>query len=866
MSARRTVQLLARQARREARGGAGRLLFFAACLALGVAAVVAVAGLSDSIENTLRAEGRRLLAADVAVRQQRPFPPGVLEAAARIPGARSMLVRETVSMVSAAPAPGGGNAPSAVCELKIVGRGYPFYGSLALEPAGSLDALLTDATVVVGPELAARLHAGPGDSVSLGGQPFRIAGIVRAEGSRMTRAFALGPRVFMTDGGFVRAGLGGFGARVEQHVLVALPAGAGAAAIETAAGALRAAVRESDGAEVQTSTDPLPELRRALARVGRLLGLVALVALLVGAIGVSQTVGAWLAGRMDAIAVLKCLGVRPREIVLLYAGQTLALALLGSVLGAALGAAVLASLPAFVGPLLPRELVQVWQPLAFARGIALGTAVALLFSLPPLLGVRRVPAVRVIRRTAEPVVAGRGARLVVLVLIAAGVAAAAAVQAASWRDGALFTAGLAAAAALLAVGALVLVRAAARTRGRAPFWLRHGLAALRRPGAGTIGAVVALGLGVLVVLAIDLVHRRVADALTGELPKGAPTAFFVDVQTDQWEPLRALLEHEGATSVDAAPIVTARLSAIDGRPVDGTGSAAAAAGSGDDRPRDDGTRDDGVRRRDWASRREQRLTYRDALPPNNTLVAGTLWSDPAHLEASLEDGYAKALGVALGSTLTFDVQGVPLDLRVTSLRKVEWRSFGINFFVLAEPEALRDAPQFRVAAARVPAEREQTVQDLVAQRFPSVVMVRIRAVLDQVVTLGERIASAVQLLGGFTVLSGIVILAGSVAARAVRRGREVALLKTLGMTRRGVVGVLAVEQALVGALAGVVGAAGAYVLARVVLARMELPARPDVLPVFVAVLVSATCAAAAATLARARALTRKPIEVLRDDA
>ncbi len=856
MSARDTALLLARQARRETRGGAGRLLFFAACLALGVAAVVAVAGLSESIESTLRAEGRRLLASDVAVRQERPFPPALGEAAARIAGARVLLVRETVSMVSAAPAAAadGASAASAVCELKVVGRGYPFYGSLTLEPAGPLDALLDDGSVVVGPELLARLHVAVGGTVSLGGKPFRVAGVVRAEGSRMTRAFALGPRVFLTDAGFERAGLGGFGSRVEQHLLVALPAGADAAAIEAAAATLRAAVKETDGAEVQTSTNPVPELRQGLARVGRLLGLVALVALLVGAIGVSQTVGAWLAGRMDAIAVLKCLGVRPREIVLLYAGQTLALALLGSVLGAALGAAVLALLPSFVGPLLPRELVHAWQPVAFARGIALGTGVALLFSLPPLLGVRRVPAVRVIRRTAEPVVAGRGARVFVLLLLAGGVAAAAALQAGSWRDGALFAAGLAAAAALLALGALALVRAAAWTRGRAPFWLRHGLGALRRPGAGTIGAVVALGLGVLVVLAIELVHRRVADALTGELPRGAPTAFFVDVQTDQWEPLRTLLEREGATSIDAAPIVTARLTAIDGRPVGERPAPPAGDAPGD-----------GARRREWASRREQRLTYRDTLPPHNTLVEGTLWSDPAHLEASLEEGYAKALGVARGATLTFDVQGVPLDLLVTSLRKVEWRSFGINFFVLAEPEALRDAPQFRVAAARVPADREQAVQDRIAQTLPNVVMVRIRAILDQVVSLGERIASAVQLLGLFTVLSGVVILAGSVAARAVRRGREVALLKTLGMTRRGVVGVLAVEQALVGALAGLVGAGGALVLAHVVLTRMELPGRVGLLPAAGAVVVTAACAAAAATLASVRALTRKPIEVLRDE-
>jgi putative ABC transport system permease protein len=272
------------------------------------------------------------------------------------------------------------------------------------------------------------------------------------------------------------------------------------------------------------------------------------------------------------------------------------------------------------------------------------------------------------------------------------------------------------------------------------------------------------------------------------------------------------------------------------------------------------------RGRRWALTREQRLTYMEKLPEDNTLVAGKLWSDPKRPEVSVEKSFADDLGVGLGSVLHFDIQGVPLDLTVTSLREVNWQTFGINFFLVVEPGVLEAAPQQRLAVAHLPAGGEQRAQDLIAARYPNITLLRIREILEKVVRVLSRIGLGIRFLGSFTVLAGIAILAGAVTAGAGRRGREVALMKTLGVTRRGVAAIFAVEYALIGLVAGIIGAAGGGVLAWAVLTRgFNQRWQTEPLPFLVAVVVSVALTVVAGLAASWRALERRPIEVLRSE-
>jgi putative ABC transport system permease protein len=837
-----------RLVRRESRGARGRIVFFVLSLAVGVAAVVAVAGLAAALDGAIREEARPLLGADVAVEGTRPIPPAVDEALASIPGLEQADVKEMATVVSVPRPEGEPPGPSQIVELKAVRGGYPFYGRIGLEPDEPLASLLGEDGVVAAPELLERLGIRVGDAIRVGGATFRVRGEVREEPGRLAVGFAIGPRLFVSFEGLERAGLERFGSRIEYRRLLRLPGDASAAAAREVKARLKEVLPERGGHRVETFADAQPALREGLERAERFLGLVALLSLLIGGIGVAQSVRAWISGRLDAIAVLRCLGLRPAETVSLYAVQTAALGLVGSAAGALAGTLALAALPAFLPPELQSRALQPVQPAAIARGLALGVGVALLFSLPPLDAVRRVPPLRVFRRDADPIPWGVPARVAAAGVLLTGVFATAWVQSGSGRLGAGFTAGLAVATVLLAAAAWGLTRAVARwPRRAARVWVRHGLAALTRPDSGTMGAVLALGVGVLVVLAMWIVQDRLGEQLEADLPADAPTAFFIDVQPDQLSAVRRILEESGATRFESVPMVTARLLEVDGRRVEDLAKEA----SGEGRER-------------WVLTREQRLTYLERLPEDNVVVEGSLWSDPDRAEVSVERDFARDLGVGVGSTLVLDVQGVPVPLAVTSLRTVDWRTFGINFFLVAEPGVLEDAPQQRVAVARIPPGREDAAQNALAAGVPNVTMIRIREVLEKVVAVLTRVGLAVRLLGGFTVLAGVGILAGAVGATSSRRGREVALLKTLGMTRGGVMAVFSVEYALVGAVAGVIGSAGAGVLAWVVLSKgMEIPWRFDPGPYAFTMAGAVVLSVAAGLAASSRALRRRPVEVLR---
>ncbi len=837
---------------RESRGSFGRLAFFAACLSVGVAAVVAVAGLSSALDSGIQSQARQLLAADLVVESRRPIPDEVIAAVDEIDGTRRATVAELVSVVAV---PGTADTPgeSMLVELKAVSGGYPFYGDLELDPPRPLAALLSEGGVVVGPELLERLRLSPGDPLRIGESTFTVVGVVLAEPDRLDVSLALGPRVFITGEGLERSKLVGVGSRVEHRLLVALSAGATPDDVRRAAARIRSAVSEPGFVGVDTYVEAQPSLRRGLERVERFLGLVALLSLLIGGIGVAQAVRAWIAGRLDSIAVLRALGVRPREVFALYLGQSVALALCGSLAGALAGALVARAAPAFVSSLLPLELRVGWQPWAMARGIGLGLGVAVLFGLRPLSDVLRVPPARVLRRDADPLPVRRWLAVTLLGVLAAGVAATATLQSGSWQRGLGFSAGLIGATAVLAAGAWSIVRVVGGVRhGVGVVTLRHGLAALARPGAGTLGAVVALGLGVLVVLGMYLVQQRLSEQLDADLPVDAPTAFLIDIQPDQWDGVRTALEEAGAVDPESVEVVIARLRAIDGVPVS-------------DLVPERGE-DDDTGRRSWVLTREQRLALMERLPEDNRIVAGSLWSDPDHAEVSIELDFANDLGVTVGSTLSFDVQGVPVELRVGSLRTVEWERFGLNFFLVVEPGALDRAPRFRVATVRLPPEAERPLQNRLAASFPNVTVLRLREILEKITDVLGRVGLGVRFLGGFTVLAGMAILAGSVSAGALRRAREVALYKTLGMTRAQVTLAFGVEYALVGLVAGAIGTGGAVLLAwSVTRFGFELPWAWDPAAYLLAIVVAAVLTVVAGLSASLRALGARPLTVLRSE-
>lgn len=852
---------------RESRRSRGRILLFMACIAVGVAAIVVVAGLSASVNDGVRSEGRRLMAADVAVEGRRPLPANLDEVIAGFettakypPGTiRRADLREFVSVVVKP----GANVTQ-LAELKSVQGGYPFYGKLRLDPDKPLSELISPQTVVVAQELLAKLNMKVGDELTVGGAAFRIAGTVLEEPDKVGISFTLGPRVFLSPEGLSRTALLDRGARVEYRALFKLPEGATAEDATRLERHIAAALPGDEAYRVRSFLEAQPALRRSFSRMGRYLGLVGLLSLLVGGVGVAQVARAWLASRMDSIAILRCVGVRPAEVVVLYFAQVLAMALVASAAGAAIGTGLQWAVPRMLGGMLPEELINPWQPAAVLRGMVLGLVVAMVFTLPLLIGLRGVPPVRVLRRDAEPVRPWWVAQVLGFAFVIGGIWAAASWQAESMFYGGVFVGGLIAVVvvlALIATGLSRLTRLLPRDTGG--LWLRHGLTHLARPGAASVGAIVALGLGVTFIYATRVVERHLSEQLRAELPADAPTTFFLDVQPDQWAGIEALLRKEGATGIDSRPIVTARFAAVNGATVRELA----------DRPASESVRTDDrggdgpARPRRWVLTREQRVTYGSELPRGNRVTAGAFPSPTTGRNSiSIEEGFARDLGVTVGSTLTLDVQGVPVEMTVTSLRTVDWRTFGINFFLFAEPGPLNDAPQTRVAVARLPTGDLPRVQAEVVRAFPNVTVIHIKDVMDKVLAILENLGIAVKALGAFTVIAGVVVLGGTVAATQARRSKEVALLKTVGMTRRDVTAVYAIEYALTGTVAAAVGIGAGGLLAWSVITKlMELPWSPSFWETAAALVLTVLLAVGAGLVASARALRTRPIEVLRSE-
>lgn len=844
-----SLRLFLRMALREARGSRLRLAWLAACIALGVAAVVGAGALTEAVNEGIRAKSRELLGGDISLESRRSLPDVRALLAARAPDRTRQFAQVSILTTMIRNEAG----ESRVAEVKAFdafGGAFPLAGKFELEPA-QLPSALDDETVLLAPELMSALELRNGARVYVGAKAFRVGGSVLKEPDPITFSVSLGPRVLMTRRALEGTGLTSFGSRVVHRWLIGLPGATDAELTQIKQTLLREIPGAGTFVNVETRSEAQPALRRSVERARSYLGLVALLSLLVASVGVAQSVSAWLYEALPQIATLRCLGLNAREVAGLYLGYLTLTACVGSLIGSALGSATPWLLELARPELLPLDLGLPWA--SIVSGIALGVGVALLFAMPSLTSIWEVSPARVLRSEAAPLPVPRRVRVLAQLAATIGLLGAAWLEARDLKLALGFAAivgGLALALWLGTRALIWLVQRLPRQRLAPALW--HGAAAVARPGPGARQGVLSLGLGCLVVVSIALVEDLLGREIHTALPPEAPSLFLVDIQPDQWPALAALAQRADASHVDSVPVVMARLASLDGRGV--AALLAERRSAAEEKTREH-----------WILTREQRISWADALPRDNEIIAGSLWSDPDMPEVSLEESFARDLGARVGSVLEFDIQGVISTFKVTSLRRVVWRSFAMNFFVVAEPGTLDDAPQIRLGGVRLPASRERWLQNEIARDYPNVSVLRVQDLLERARSLLAQLALAVRLLGGFSVVTGLLVLSGAVAASQLRRARETALLKTLGLTRARVVGLFAVEYGLVGVVAGVLGAGGAYLLAtqfaRAVLDLASWPSWTTALGGLLAVTALSVLAGLAAS---ARALRVAPLEVLRD--
>ncbi len=795
----RAATLAWRQLRRDLASGDIRILL--AALVLAVVAVTAVGFVTDRAARALTQEANRLMGGDVVLRSDQSLPPSLV-ADARNEGLRQSETRDLTSMLRVG---SGAEARLELGEVRALGDGYPLRGEFRIDTGDGVDraanGVPATGTTWISRAGADRLGARIGDVVSLGESRFRIAALVLQEPDAGVDYFSVAPKIFVPLGDLAATGLVQEGSRLRYRLAVA----GDAPALERFTARVRAAnVR---GLRMETASDARPEIRSALDRAGRFLGLAALVSVVLAAVAVAMAARRHSERNLQAAAVMRCLGASQRTLVAIHVGELVLLGLLACGIG--IGIAFL--LQWGVGQWLATQLgvsipPAAWQPAA--EGLAVGMLVLLAFGAPPVLALRRVPALRVLRRDLDPT---EPSAWLVAVAGLGGLAALLWWKAGSAALGFAMLVGIAVTLAVLALLAwlLILLLRRIRTRLRGP--LRYGLANVSRRAGTSIAQVSALGLGLMALLLLTFVQRDLLDRWQATLAEDAPNRFIINVQDDQRTAVADFISANGLAAPELYPMVRARYIARNGREVRSADQAA-----------------DGQRGRGRVDR-EFNLSTSNTLQPDNRVTAGTFWpaTGPAQTEISVEEDFAERLGWKLGDRIRFDIAGQVLDARISSLRKVEWENFRPNFFVVVSPGALRGFPASHITALHLPPGKPRFTAALV-ERFPNVSVIDVDAVLKQVRSTADQVATVVRVVFWFSFAAGVLVLLAAVSASQDERLHEGAVMRVIGGRGRQLRLAQASEFAALGLLSGLVAAVAASILSGVVASRVfNLPWSPD---------------------------------------
>jgi putative ABC transport system permease protein len=753
-------------------GRAGELTVLGVALVLAVAALTAVSFLADRIEQGLIQQSHQLLGGDLLLSADHPWSDDF----------RSEALRQRLQLAESASFPSmvGAGEAAQLAEIKAVSDNFPLRGKLRIAPALNVPDEVTDRVPAPGfgwpdERLAQAMAA---ERMRLGAIELDTQTVLTLDPDRGVNAFALAPRLMVNLADLPATGLIQPGSRVTWRLHVA------GEPRDVEAYRRWAEARLGRGERIESLDNARPEVRNLIDRAGRFLRLAALLTVVLAAVTIGLATDRYLRRHLDGCAVMRCLGASARRILAIHGGEFALFGLLatlaGCLLGYALHLALLAFLSGFLGGELP---LPSWRP--WGHGLLVGLALMLGFVLPPLLRLRQVPTVRVLRRewdVAEPgLLAAYGFGAMVLALLMVWVAG-------ELKLGAVVIGGFA--LAILLYGGLArLALLAARRRAASAFdpW-RLGLANLRRRWRATVVQAVALGLGLTTLLLLTIARDDLLASWRHRIPADAPNRFVINLQADQREAFAAFFTGRGLPAPVTEPMVRGRLVAVNGE----------------------------VRRpADFADERAQRLMEREfnlswkrELPPGNEVVAGKWYGADHTPQFSVEEGLAQTLGLKVGDELRYEVAGVPLAARITSLRKLDWDSMRVNFFVVAPPGLLEKYPASYITSFHLPDGQAKLVGELVGS-FPNITVIDVAAVVRQLQDSLDQVAHAVQALFGLALAAGMAVLYAALQASSDERQRELAVMRALGAQSRQLRRILLAEFAALGALAGLLAGIGA---------------------------------------------------------
>lgn len=844
-----------RLALRESRYGFRRVGVYMASITLGVAALVSIHSFREDFARSVQGEADVLMGANAVLSDEEPITPELQSmldslaaegvATARVTTASTMVLAPRTEVVR-------------LLQVRALDAGYPYFGEVSTRPAGQWGEHLVDGQALVDPAVLPQLGIDLGDSILVGTESLTVVGTVDDLPTDVAFQTAIGPRVHVSQETLSRSGLLAFGSLARYEVYLMLPE------LEARREVRRRyePLLSETGARLRFAEERAQSLSNGVRFLGRFLGLVGLGALLLGGVGVASAIHVYIRERKPGIAVLRCVGAGQGTAFLAYLIQAAWLGLIGSGAGVVVGVLLQEIMPFALASVLPVEVTTRLSIPSVLAGLGIGVWVAVVFALIPLLQVRDVPPLAALRSDFEvPRRRFDLPRMAAWLVLGASVLGLCIIEAPEPELGIAFAIALGVAGAAIAGVGWLLTRATRRFFPRgASYPIRQGVSNLFRPQNQTLSVTLSVGFGVFIIGTIVQVEGSLRDDLALAFDDGQPNIILFDVQTDQLAGIQELIGPSG--DVDVSPLVTARISEINGRNADELRAIA----------------DPALRPEGWAMRHEYRNTYRPQLGRAETLVAGRWWDDTPGTEdgtrvangelprLSLEEDVAGSLRVELGDTITWDVAGLDVSAVVTSLRRVEWNRLEPNFFAIFEPGVLEAAPQNILMVARVPSEddRLRIQRDLVGV-YPNVSALDFSRVQEAIESVLSRVRQAVAFLGGFSGLAGIIVLTGALATSRLQRLREGALLKTLGARRRQVLTVLFAEYLALGSIAaasGLVLAAAASAL--LVPELFQIPFSLRLGPIIAIWLLVVVITVATGLLGSRDLLRRPPLPVLRE--
>jgi putative ABC transport system permease protein len=834
---------------RDSRSSRRRLLLFSISITLGIAALVGIGSFRHSLAQAIDDQARSLIGADLVVESTRPFSP---EQEALLHSLGEPQSRE-VRFSSMAVFPRTDS--TRLAHVRALGGDFPFYGAIETVPAPAARDFRAGGRALVDESLLLQFHAQVGDPIKIGDLEFTIAGALRKMPGEASAAGSFAPRVYIPLQDLAATNLLKPGSIARYRDYVRFPDGMD---VEQRIKILTPQIQRL-GLEYDTVAKRKRDLGTALENLYRFLNLVGFVSLLLGAVGVASAIQAHLQQKTKTGAILRCLGMSSQGTVLIYLLQTAAMGLVGATTGAALGVAMQRIFPRVLKTFLPLAIPTAiaWEPII--RGVLLGFAICILFALPSLLRFRRLSPLRVFRADVdvEPRPTKRDPILwLVYAAIVAGVTGFAISQTDTLIKGLVFAAALGIAVGIFAgVAKLLIVGIRKFFPHRWSFVLRQGLANLYRPNNRTLLLTLSLGLGTFLLLNLYLSREVLLAQFQSIGTKNQPNIFLFDIQPDQKAGVAEIVRSVGMPIFQDAPIVTMRLIEIKGRKTT------------------DILVDPQRKIETWALQREYRSTFREQLSDTETITAGRWigrvdYRPGAAVPISLESVLAEDFNATIGDELIFDVQGVPFKTTIASLRRVDWKRFQTNFFVVFPAGVLENAPTFHVLVSRVetPADSAR-LQNAVVAKYANVSAIDLTSVIQTVDGILGKVALVIRVMSLFTVGAGIIVLASTIWSGRYQRLQESILLRTLGASRAQIWKILCAEYFLLGVFASATGiilaVVSSWALAKFV---FKLSYALSLWPLLVTAAAVSAFTVAIGLIASRGVASRPPLEILRAEA